>query len=54
MIRNVDNPRKEVIEGELVMKVAESTTLKVVNYFKYLGDYIANCHVDFRQCIGLA
>ena len=40
MIKNVDNPRTEVIEGKLVMKVTENTTLEVVNDFKYLGAYI--------------
>ena len=33
MIRNVDNPRSEVIQGKLVMKVAENTILEVVNDF---------------------
>ena len=54
MIRIVDNPRTEVIEGKLVMKVAEITTLKVANDFKFLSTYIANCHVDSRQPRGLA
>ena len=30
MIRNVDNPRTEVIEGKLVMKVVENTALGVM------------------------
>ena len=54
MIRNVYNPRTEVSEGTLVMKVAENTTLGVVNDSKYLGAYIANCHVDFKRRRGLA
>ena len=53
MIRNV-NPRTEVIKGKLGMKVEESTVLEVANDFKYLGAYIANCHVDFKWCKGLA
>ena len=51
MIRNVDNPRTEVIEGKLVMEVAESTAQEVVGDFKYLDAYIANCHVDFNRCM---
>ena len=47
MIRNV-NPRTEVTEGKLGMKVEENTVLEVANDFKYLGAYIANCHVDFK------
>ena len=42
MIRNIDNPRAAVIEGKLVMKVAENTALEVVDDFKYLDAYIAN------------
>ena len=49
MIINVDNPRTEVIERKLVMKIAENTILELVNDFKYLGAYIANCHVDFKR-----
>ena len=45
---NVDNPRTEVIEGKLDMKEAENTALDIVNDFKYLVAYIANCHVDFK------
>ena len=48
MIRNADNPRIEVIEGKLGIKVAENTALEVVNDFKCLGAYTANCHVDFK------
>ena len=51
MIRNVDNPRTEVIEGKLVMEVAEITAQEVVGGFKYLDAYIANCHVDFNRCM---
>ena len=51
MIRNVDNPRTEVIEGKLVMEVAEITAQEVVGDFKYLDAYIANCHVDFKRCM---
>ena len=51
MIRNVDNPRTEVIEGKLVMEVAEITAQEVVGDFKYLDAYIANCHVDFNRCM---
>ena len=47
MIRNV-NPRTEVIEGKLGMKVEENTVLEVANDFKYVGAYIAKCHVDFK------
>ena len=54
MIRNVDSPRTEVIEGKLVMKVTENITLEVFNDFKYLGAYIANCHADFKRRRGLA
>ena len=51
---NTDNPKKEVIEGKLVMKVAEYTVLVEVDDFKYPATYIVNCHVDFKQCRGLA
>ena len=54
MIRNIDNPITEVTEGKLVMKVAENTALEVVDDFKYLGAYIANWHVSFKQCRRLA
>ena len=54
MIRNIDNPRAAVIEGKLVMKVAENTALEVVDDFKYLDAYIANWHVNFKQCRRLA
>ena len=40
MIRNVDNPRTEVIKGKLIMKAAENKVLEAVNDFKYLGAYI--------------
>ena len=36
MIRNVDSPRTEVIEGKLVMKVTENITLEVFNDFKMI------------------
>lgn len=45
---NIDNPKKEVIEGKLVIKVAEYTVLVEVNDFKYPVAYIVNCHVDFK------
>ena len=38
----------EVIKGQLVKKVAENTTLKVVNDFKYLGAHIA-CGLQATQ-----
>ena len=53
MIRNIDKPRTEVIEGKLGMKGEENTALEVVNDFKYLGAYIINCHVDFKRCKGI-
>ena len=37
MIRNIDNPRTELIEGKLIMKVAKNTALEIVNCFEYLG-----------------
>ena len=48
MIRNIDNPRAAVIEGKLVMKVAENTALEVVDDLKYLSDYITHCHMHFK------
>ena len=54
MIRNIDKPRTEVIEGKLGMKGEENTALEVVNDFKYLGAYIENCRVDFKRCKGIA
>ena len=54
MIRNIENPRTEVIEGKTVIKIADNTYLEVVDDFKHLGAYIANCHTDFKRCKGLA
>ena len=51
---NIDNPKKEVIEGKLVMKIAEYTVLVEADDFKYPVAYIVNCHVDFKRCRGLA
>ena len=53
MIRNIENPRTEVIEGKAVIKIAENTYLEVVDDFKYLGAYKANCHTDFKRRKGL-
>ena len=50
MIRNVENPRTEVIEGKAVIKIVENKYLEVVDDFKYLGVYITNCHADFKRC----
>ena len=49
MIRNVANPRAEVIEGKTVIKIAENKYLEVVDDFKYLGAYITNFHTDFKR-----
>ena len=54
MIRNVKNPRTEVIEEKTVIKIAENKYLEVVDDFKYLGAYITNCHTDFKRHKGLA
>ena len=54
MIRNVENPRTEVIEGKTVIKIAENKYLEVVDHFKYLGAYITNCHKKFKRRKGLA
>ena len=54
MIKNIENPRTEVINGKTVIKMAENTYLEVVDDFKYLGAYIANCHADFKKRKGLA
>ena len=54
MIQNVDNPRTAAIERKLVMKLAENIALEVVNDFRYIGASIANCHLDFKQCRGVA
>ena len=52
MIRNVENPRTEVIKGKTVIKIAENKYL-VVDEFKYLGAYITNCHTHFKRRKGL-
>ena len=36
------------------MKLTEDVSLEVVSDFKYLGAYIANCHVEFKRRKGLA
>ena len=54
MIKDIENPRTEVINGKTVIKMAENTYLEVVDNFKYLGAYIANCHADFKRRKGLA
>ena len=54
MIKNIENPRTEVIDGKTAIKMAENTSLEVVDDFKYLGAYIANCHADFKRRKGLA
>ena len=54
MIKNIENPRTEVIDGKTAIKMAENTSLEVVDDFKYLGSYIANCHADFKRRKGLA
>ena len=54
MIRNITNTRTEVKEGKTVIKVAENKYLDIVDDFKYLGAYIANCHLDFKKRKGLA
>ena len=54
MIKNIENPRTEVIDGKTAIKMAENTSLEVVDDFKYLGAYIANCHADFKKRKGLA
>ena len=53
MIRNVENPRTEVIEGKTVIKIAENKYLEVVDDFKYLGASITNYHTDFKRRKGL-
>ena len=53
MIKNIENPRTEVIDGKTVIKMAENKYLEVVDDFKYLGAYIANCHADFKRRKGL-
>lgn len=45
---------RQFTEGKLVIKVAKNIVLEVVNDFKYIGPYIANCHVDFKQRRGLS
>ena len=40
MIRNIENPRTEVIEEQKVIKTTENTYLEVVDDFKDLGAYI--------------
>ena len=54
MIRNIENPRTEVIEEQKVIKTTENTYLEVVDDFKYLGAYIANSHTDSKRRKGLA
>ena len=54
MIRNIGNPRIEVIEEQTVINIAETTYLEVVDDFKYLGAYIANSHTYFKRRKGLA
>ena len=54
MIRNVDNPRTEVIEGKTVIKIVENKYMEVVDDFKYLGGCITNCHTEFKRRKGLA
>ena len=53
MIKNIENPKTEVIDGKTVNKMVENMYLEVVDSFKYLGAYIANCHADFKRCKGL-
>ena len=54
MIKNIENPRIEVIDGQTVIKMDKNTYLEVVDDFKYLDAYIANCYVDFKRRKGLA
>ena len=54
MIRNIDKPRTELIKERLLVKVIENTTFEVVDDFRYVGAYIENWHVDFRQDRGVA
>ena len=49
MIRNIENPRTEVIEDHTVTTIAEKTYLEVVGDFKYLGAYIVNSHIDVKR-----
>lgn len=49
MIRNIENPRTELIEGKTIIKVGGNTYLEVVDNFKYLSTYIANCNTDFKR-----
>ena len=53
-MKNVENPRTEVIDGKTVIKMVENRYLEVADNFKYLGAYIANCHADFKRRKGLA
>ena len=45
---------RQFTEGKLVIKVAKNIVLEAVNDFKYIGAYIANYHVDFKQRRGLS
>ena len=54
MIKNIENPRTEVTDGKRVIMVVEKTYLWVVDDFKHLGPYIANCHADFKGHKGQA
>ena len=54
MIKNIENPRIEVIDGKTVIKMDENTYLEVVDDFKYFDAYIANCYADFKRRKGLA
>ena len=49
MIKNIENPRTELIEGKTIIKVGGNTYLEVVDNFKYLSTYIANCNTDFKR-----
>ena len=37
----------------LKTEVTENTVLEVLNGFRHVCAYLANCHIDFRQCRGL-
>ena len=54
MTRNIENSRAEESNNILVMKLSEDKKLEVVDDFKYLGAYIANCHQDLKRRKGIA
>ena len=54
MIRNIENPKTEVIKGKTVIRIAKNAYLEVLDDFKYLGTYIVNFHTDFKRRKGLS